>query len=129
MRVAGRNRKGIVTATVSRQITGLIGWLAVSFIAALIGGAAFQAARTALSLFLAQLAPNAIWSWLFFDWHLGAWAFADIVLLWVLVVATLVAFWRVRPVAGVLLIPYLLWVSFASVLNYSVWRLNPGILG
>lgn len=89
----------------------------------------FRANRTALLLFVAQLALNALWSWLFFAWHRGGWAFADVVVLWVLIVATLAAFWRVRPLAGVLLIPYLLWVSFASALNYSVWQLNPQILG
>jgi len=89
----------------------------------------FRANRTALSLFVVQLALNALWSWLFFAWHLGAWAFADIGVLWAFIVATLVSFWRVRPLAGALLIPYLLWVSFASVLNYSVWQLNPQILG
>jgi benzodiazapine receptor len=89
----------------------------------------FRSNRMALSLFLAQLAFNALWSWLFFAWHRGALAFADIVLLWVLIVATLVSFWRVRALAGTLLIPYLLWVGFASVLNYSVWQLNPQLLG
>ena len=89
----------------------------------------FRANRTALSLFLAQLALNALWSWLFFAWHRGALAFVDIVLLWLIIVATLVAFWRVRPLAGALLIPYLFWVSFASALNYSVWQLNPHVLG
>lgn len=89
----------------------------------------FRANRTALSLFLAQLALNSLWSWLFFAWHRGAWAFVDIILLWALVVATLVTFWRMRPLAGALLIPYLLWVSFASALNYAVWQLNPQILG
>jgi translocator protein len=92
-----------------------------------VGG--FRAARTALSVFLVQLAVNALWSWLFFGWHLGAPACADIVLLWALIVATLIAFWRVRPLAGVLLMPYLLWVSFAAVLNYRVWQLNPRLLG
>lgn len=91
-----------------------------------VGG--FRAARPALTLFLLQLAVNALWSWLFFAWRLGAWAFADIVLLWALVLATLIAFWRIRPLAGTLLLPYLLWVSFAAALNYSVWRLNPQIL-
>lgn len=89
----------------------------------------FHAARAALILFLIQLVFNALWSWLFFAWHSGAWAFADIVLLWLLIVATVIAFWRVRRLAGALLFPYLLWVSFASVLNYSVWRLNPQLLG
>lgn len=89
----------------------------------------FRANRTALSLFGVQLALNALWSWLFFAWHLGAWAFADIVVLWGLIVATAICFWRVRPMAGALLIPYLLWVGFASGLNYSVWQLNPHLLG
>jgi tryptophan-rich sensory protein len=89
----------------------------------------FRAARAALTLFLLQLAVNALWSWLFFGWHFGALAFADIVLLVVLIVATLIAFWRVSALAGVLLIPYLLWVGFASMLNYSVWQLNPQALG
>lgn len=84
-----------------------------------------RGARVALSLFLAQLALNALWSWLFFKWHRGALAFADILLLWVLILATLMAFWRVRVLAAALLIPYLLWVSFASALNYVVWQLNP----
>lgn len=70
-----------------------------------------------------------MWSWLFFGWHQGALAFADILLLWMLIVATTVAFWRVKPLAGALLIPYLLWVSFAAALNYAVWTLNPLLLG
>lgn len=89
----------------------------------------FRINRIALSFFLGQLILNALWSWLFFAWQLGALAFVDIVLLWILIVATLVSFWRVQLLAGALLIPYLLWVSFAAVLNYSVWQLNPLILG
>jgi tryptophan-rich sensory protein len=76
-----------------------------------------------------QLALNALWSWLFFGWHHGALAFADILVLLVLIVATLVAFWRISRLAGALLIPYFLWVSFASALNYSVWQLKPQVLG
>ena len=89
----------------------------------------FRRNSVALSLFLVQLAVNALWSWLFFAWHRGALAFVDVVLLWILIVATLLSFWHVRPLAGALLIPYLLWVSFASALNYSVWQLNPQVLG
>ncbi len=88
-----------------------------------------RANRSAMTLFLVQLAVNALWSWLFFAWHRGALAFFDIVVLWMLIVATLVSFWRVRPLAGALLIPYLLWVSFAAALSYSIWQLNPLILG
>ena len=108
--------------TVLYAVMGIAAWLVWR-----VGG--FRAAGSALTLFLVQLAVNALWSWLFFGWHLGGLAFAGIALLWVLIVATLVAFWRVRPLAGVLLVPYLLWVSFASVLNYSVWQLNPLVLG
>ena len=89
----------------------------------------FARARAALSLFIAQLAVNALWTWLFFVWHLGALAFAEIVLLWLLILATLLAFWRIRPLAGVLLLPYLAWVGFAAMLNFAMWRLNPAVLG
>lgn len=89
----------------------------------------FRTNRIALSLFMVQLLLNALWSWLFFAWHRGALAFADTVLLWAILVATLFLFWRVRLLAGTLLIPYLFWISFASVLNYSLWKLNPLLLG
>lgn len=85
--------------------------------------------RLALTLYVVQLVPNALWSWLFFAWHRGGLAMADIALLWLLILATLVAFWRVRPVAAALLVPYLAWVSFASALNLWVWRNNPTLLG
>lgn len=85
--------------------------------------------RLALTLFIVQLAVNALWSWLFFAWFLGAAAFANIILLWLLIVATLSAFWCKVRLAGALLAPYLLWVSFAAALNFSVWQLNPGLLG
>lgn len=101
---------------------GLAAWLVWR-----VGG--FRAAKSALSLFLVQLALNSLWSWLFFGWHRGGLAFADILLLWVLIVATLICFWRIRPLAGGLMIPYLLWVGFACALNYSVWQLNPQVLG
>jgi len=87
-----------------------------------------QFLRIALTVFLLQLVLNTLWSWLFFRWQLGALAFIDIVFLWVLIFITVLLFWRVRPLAAVLLIPYLLWVTFASALNYSVWQLNPQIL-
>jgi translocator protein len=80
-------------------------------------------------LFFVQLAANALWTWLFFAWQLGAAAFVEIVVLWLLILATVVAFWRVSALAGVLLVPYLLWVGFAAALTYAVWRANPALLG
>ena len=108
--------------TVLYALMGIAAWLVWRS-----GG--FRANRQALTLFLLQLAFNAVWSWLFFAWHLGVLSLADILVLWILIVATLVSFWRVRPLAGALLIPYLLWVSFAAALNYSLWQLHPQVLG
>lgn len=108
--------------TVLYFVMGVSAWLVWR-----VGG--FRAAQTALVLFLVQLAVNALWSWLFFAWHQGALGFANILLLWVLLVATIVAFWRISVLAGALLIPYLLWISFAGALNYAVWQLNPLVLG
>lgn len=82
----------------------------------------------ALGLYLLQLAANALWSWLFFGWHRGALAFGEVLVLWALIAATVVAFWRVDRPAGVLLLPYLAWVSFASALTWAVWQRNPGLL-
>lgn len=89
----------------------------------------FARRRGALALYLLQLVSNALWSVLFFRDHLGGVAFADILVLWVLVVATIVLFWRAHRLAAALLVPYLLWISFAAKLNYSVWQLNPQALG
>ena len=82
----------------------------------------------ALGLFGAQLAANALWSWLFFAWHRGALAAMEVLVLLALIVATAVAFWRTSRLASLLLAPYLLWVGFASVLTWAVWRSNPGLL-
>jgi tryptophan-rich sensory protein len=86
-----------------------------------------RSARVPLGLFAIQLAVNALWSWLFFAWQRGLFAEIEIVLLLALIVATLVAFWRVRPLAGVLLLPYLVWVSYAAVLTFALVRRNPRI--
>jgi translocator protein len=88
----------------------------------------FKAGRTALLLFLGQLAANALWTWLFFAWRQGAAAFAEILILWALIAATVGSFWRLNTLAGVLLLPYFAWVTFACALTFSVWRLNPDLL-
>jgi tryptophan-rich sensory protein len=82
----------------------------------------------ALALYVAQLVLNALWSWIFFAWRRGGWAFVGAAALWLAVLATLLAFWRVRPLAGALLVPYLAWVAYATALTWAVWRANPGRL-
>jgi translocator protein len=86
------------------------------------------ASRPALTLFGAQLVLNAAWTWFFFHWHVGALAFAEVLVLLITVALTARAFWRVRPVSGWLMLPYLAWVGFASALTFAMWRLNPGVL-
>lgn len=158
----------------TNPIRGLLGWLALCFVAAAAGGLASSNAgdfygqlvqpswappawlfgpvwtvlyammgvaawlvwkaqgwnkgRAALSVFVVQLAANALWTWLFFVWHLGAVAFVEIALLWLLIAYTAVAFWRIRKLAGALLLPYLVWVSFATALCFAMWQGNPRIL-
>ncbi|HEX8746647.1 MAG TPA: TspO/MBR family protein [Pyrinomonadaceae bacterium] len=84
----------------------------------------FAGAAAPLALFGAQLVFNALWSILFFGMHRMGLALLDIILLWSAILATLLSFWRVSPAAGALMIPYLLWVTYASALNYSIWRVN-----
>jgi benzodiazapine receptor len=88
----------------------------------------FALARLPLTLFFVQLAVNALWSWLFFRWRLGGPALFDVALLWMLLVATVAAFWQVRRLAGLLMLPYLLWTAYATALTAAVWRLNPALL-
>lgn len=156
------------------QIIGLIGWLAITFVAAAAGAIASMDAAAfygqlvkpdwapppsvfgpvwsalyllmgiaawlvwrerpshsvdgALGLYIVQLVANALWSWLFFGWHQGALAFADVLLMLALVAITMAAFWRIRRLAGLLLLPYLAWVCFASALTWAVWQRNPNLL-
>lgn len=77
----------------------------------------------ALGVFAVQLLLNALWSPLFFGLHRPDLAFADLVLLWVAIVATCIMFWRVSPLAGVLFLPYIAWVSFAGVLNFTIMQM------
>jgi translocator protein len=81
-----------------------------------------------VSLFVLQLILNGLWTWLFFVWRQGLWSFVEIVALWLAIAATITVFWQIRPLAGMLLLPYLVWVTFAAALNYALWRLNPHLL-
>jgi translocator protein len=80
--------------------------------------------RLALILFLAQLAFNAAWSCMFFGLHNPFLGFCNIVPQWFLIAATLLVFWSIDRLAGLLLLPLASWVAFAAVLNFEVWRLN-----
>jgi tryptophan-rich sensory protein len=88
----------------------------------------FRGAKVPLGLFIAQLAANALWSWAFFVWHSGKASLADITILLTLIVAVTIGFWRIHRTAGILMLPYLLWVGFAAALNFVLWRSNPELL-
>ena len=78
-----------------------------------------------LTLFALQLVLNSLWSILFFGRRDPKAALQEIVVLWVAILATLISFWIVAPLAGLLLLPYLAWVTFAGNLNRIMWRMNP----
>ena len=84
----------------------------------------FQLQRFALSLFMVQLGLNLTWSYIFFGRKRLDEALQEILFLWVAIAATLVLFVRVDLIAGLLLVPYLLWVSFAALLNSAIYQLN-----
>jgi len=76
-----------------------------------------------LAIFALQLILNALWSWLFFGAHNPGAAMVEIVALWAAILATIILFWRITPLAGALMLPYIAWVTFASALNFAIWRL------
>ncbi|MDH4069682.1 MAG: tryptophan-rich sensory protein [Ignavibacteria bacterium] len=75
-------------------------------------------------MFFVQLGLNGAWSLIFFGLRSPFWGLIEITFLLGAIAGTVVLFWRVTPAAGVLLVPYLLWVSFATVLNFSIWLMN-----
>jgi tryptophan-rich sensory protein len=103
----------------------LIG-LAAAMVAAAYGA---RGRSGALVLFVVQLAVNLAWTPVFFGLHRMTWALGVIAMLDVLVIVTTIAFWRVRWLAGALLLPYLAWILFATALNYQFLAANPGADG
>jgi tryptophan-rich sensory protein len=81
--------------------------------------------RGPLGWFLVQWALNAAWTPLFFGLHLPGLAFLEMLLLWAAITWTIRCFWTVKKAAAALLVPYWLWVGFAALLNFTLWRLNP----
>ncbi|MGG9963409.1 TspO/MBR family protein [Ferruginibacter sp. SUN106] len=80
--------------------------------------------QMAIILFAVQLALNFFWSLIFFKLQQPGWAFAEIIAMWVMIVATILWFGKISSTAAWLMVPYICWVSFASVLNYAIWKLN-----
>jgi translocator protein len=80
--------------------------------------------RTAITLWSIQLVLNFFWSYIFFSLHELGWALAEIIVLWVFILLTIFAFARISRLAAWLLVPYISWVSFASILTYTIYQLN-----
>jgi translocator protein len=84
-----------------------------------------QKSKTAIIIFAVQLILNILWSYLFFYFKSPGLAFIEIIVLWFAILLTIVKFYAISKPAGLILIPYLAWVSFASLLNFYVFKLNP----
>jgi tryptophan-rich sensory protein len=116
---------GWVFAPVWTVLYGLMGW-AAWLVWSVPNGEQPSGRRTrALIMFFVQLFLNGLWSWIFFGWHLLNVAMLEIGILWLAILATLMLFYRVRPLAGALFVPYLLWVTYAAALNLAIMRMNP----
>jgi tryptophan-rich sensory protein len=102
----------------------LYGLLGIALFLVFMKGLDAEGVKSAIALFFVQLIGNSLWSVLFFGLKLPLVAFLEILVLWVLILMTMIKFYRISKPAGLLLLPYLLWVSFASVLNFFLWSLN-----
>jgi translocator protein len=80
--------------------------------------------RWAIIIFIVQFALNFLWSFIFFKEHQMGWAFVDIVILWIAILCTIIGFSKINKTAAWLLVPYISWVSFAAILNYTIWQMN-----
>jgi len=80
--------------------------------------------KIAIALFIVQLFLNFCWSLIFFKWQQPGWAVVELAALWITILLTIFAFAQVNKTAAWLLVPYISWVSFAGILNYTIWRLN-----
>ncbi|MEJ7587360.1 MAG: TspO/MBR family protein [Ferruginibacter sp.] len=80
--------------------------------------------KTAIILFAIQLLLNFAWSFIFFYAQRTGWAFVEIIAMWIMILLTIIWFGKLSPGAAWLMVPYIWWVSFASVLNFYIWKLN-----
>ena len=83
-----------------------------------------DAKKTAITVYLVQLALNFAWSLIFFYMEQPGWALVDILLMWAAIFCTIITFGKISSAAAWLLVPYISWVSFATVLNFAIWKLN-----
>jgi len=86
--------------------------------------ASVELKKIGIALFAVQLVLNFFWSFIFFDQHQIGWALVEIAAMWVFILLTIFAFAQVNKAAAWLLVPYISWVSFATILNYTIWQLN-----
>ncbi len=103
-----------------------VAWSVLYFMIAVAGYLVWMAEPThpAMLLWAAQLILNAAWSWLFFGRRDMATALVDVSAMWLAIAGFIILAWPISPIASALFVPYLVWVSFATALNYRVWRLN-----
>ncbi len=80
--------------------------------------------KMAIMIFSIQLLLNILWSYVFFKQHTMGWALAEIIILWIAILLTIFAFGKISSLAAWLLVPYISWVSFAAILNYTFWKIN-----
>lgn len=104
--------------TVLYLLIGISGWLAWEKRQLGTGS------RSAFVFYSVQLAFNVLWTIFFFGLHQPLLALCDLLAMWVFVLLNIIYFWRIRPASGILLIPYIMWISFAGYLNFALWWLN-----
>jgi tryptophan-rich sensory protein len=104
--------------------TLLFSLMGIAFYLIIRNGWSSRNVKIAVAIFAFQFALNVLWSFLFFGLENPFLAFIEIIFLWLLILATILAFYKVDKIAAYLLVPYILWVSFAAFLNYSIWILN-----
>jgi len=106
-----------------------IAWFILYFMIAIAGWLAWrtQGFGPALKFWIAQLVFNAAWSYVMFGAHQIGWALLDLIAMWLMIVGFIVTVWNSSRLAAYLFIPYLAWATFAGVLNFAVWQMNPGV--
>ncbi len=104
--------------------TALYIMMGIAFYIVWISDADKKTKNTAILIYAFQLVANFLWSFIFFYTQQPGWALVDIGLMWILILLTIFQFGKISSAAAWLLVPYICWVSFASILNFAIWKLN-----